>query len=192
MELNTRYPNVSINEIFTNRWSPRSFKKTPIAAEDISRLFEAARWAPSGSNNQPWRFIYATSGKKREKLNGVLMDSNKIWAHKAPLLILVFCLTQTSDGREIRTAQFDTGAAWMSLAIQARYMGLYTHAMGGIHRDKAIEFMGKQKSKYESICAIAVGYKDDKNKLPDSLKSREIISQRKLVSDFVFDGEIDC
>ena len=120
------------------------------------------------------------------------MDSNKIWAHKAPLLILVFCLTQTSDGREIRTAQFDTGAAWMSLAIQARYMGLYTHAMGGIHRDKAIEFMGKQKSKYESICAIAVGYKDDKNKLPDSLKSREIISQRKLVSDFVFDGEIDC
>ena len=192
MELNTRYPNVSINEIFTNRWSPRSFKKTPIAAEDISRLFEAARWAPSGSNNQPWRFIYATSGKKREKLNGVLMDSNKIWAHKAPLLILVFCLTQTSDGREIRTAQFDTGAAWMSLAIQARYMGLYTHAMGGIHRDKAIEFIGKQKSKYESICAIAVGYKDDKNKLPDSLKSREIISQRKLVSDFVFDGEIDC
>ncbi len=192
MELNTRYPDVSINEIFTNRWSPRSFKKTPIAAEDISRLFEAARWAPSGSNNQPWRFIYATSGKKREKLNGVLMDSNKIWAHEAPLLILVFCLTQTPDGREIRTAQFDTGAAWMSLAIQARYMGLYTHAMGGIHRDKAIEFMGKQKSKYESICAIAVGYKDNKNKLPDSLKSREIISHRMLVSDFVFDGEIDC
>lgn len=191
MELNTRHPDVSINEMFINRWSPRSFKKTPIAAEDISRLFEAARWAPSGSNNQPWRFIYASSGKKREKLNAVLMDSNKIWALEAPLLILVFCLTETSDGREIRTAQFDTGAAWMSLAIQARYMGLYTHAMGGIHRDKAIEFMGKQKSKYESICAIAVGYKDKKDRLSDSLKSREIMSQRMLVSEFVFDGEID-
>jgi nitroreductase len=191
MELNTRHPDVSINEIFINRWSPRSFKKTPIASEDISRLFEAARWAPSGSNNQPWRFIYASSGKKREKLNAVLMDSNKIWASEAPLLILVFCLTSTSDGREIRTAQFDTGAAWMSLAIQARYMGLYTHAMGGIHRDKAIEFMGKQKSKYESICAIAVGYKDNKDRLSDSLKSREIMSQRMLVSEFVFGGEID-
>lgn len=192
MEVNTRYPDASINEIFTNRWSPRSFKKTPIADEDISRLFEAARWAPSGSNNQPWRFVYATSGKKREKLDTVLMDSNKIWACEAPLLILVFCLTEGPDGREIRTAQFDTGAAWMSLAIQARYMGLYTHAMAGIHRDKAIEFMGKQKSKYESICAIAVGYKDNKDRLSDSLKSREIMSQRISVSEFVFTGEIDC
>ena len=115
-EKNNRVSQYDIEEMFLDRWSSRSFSPKKIDQEQIGQLFEAAHWAPSSGNRQPWRFVYATDGENRKKFNSVLYDSNAMWAPKAPMLILVFAETKNEEGNNIRTGMFDTGAAWMSLA----------------------------------------------------------------------------
>ena len=176
-----RIADYEIDKMFLERWSIKSFLDKSLSKEKISKLFEAARWAPSSSNRQPWRFIYSSAGVNREKMNSILNDGNRVGASKAPLLIFVYAMVETKQGKNNYTAHFDTGAAWMSLAIQARIMGLYTHAMGGIDREKALNLIKNNKHKFESICAIAVGYIDD-----SSLKDNpeEIPNQRISVNNF--------
>jgi nitroreductase len=177
-----RKPDTKIDNIFTERWSIRSFSEKTLNSSQISKLFESARWAPSSSNRQPWHFIYSTSGKSRVKMNNILNEGNRIWAIKAPLLIFVYTKLQANDGETNFTAQFDAGAAWMSLAIQARLMGLYTHAMGGIDRSNALELVKSDNYQYQSICAVAVGYLDE-SKI--AINPDEIPNQRISVSEFV-------
>lgn len=176
-----RVTDYEIDKMFLERWSIKSFLDKSLSKEQIAKLFEAARWAPSSSNRQPWRFIYSSSGINREKMDSILNDGNRVWASKAPLLIFVYAMLETKEGRNNYTAQFDTGAAWMSLAIQARLMGLYTHAMGGIDREKALNLIKNNKNKFQSICAIAVGYIDE-SALKDN--TEEIPNQRMSITNF--------
>ncbi|MDE1725541.1 MAG: nitroreductase family protein, partial [Thaumarchaeota archaeon] len=127
----TRVPQFSINEVLVNRWSPRSFAQYDIPDKELFSLFESARWAPSASNSQPWRFVYAKKGSS--EWNGffdLLIDFNKQWCKDASALVVVLSKKE-HNGKPSLTHQFDTGAAWENLAIQAVSQGLVTHAMAG-------------------------------------------------------------
>lgn len=181
-----RQPENNIENFFFERWSSRLFNDKLVDKNQILSLFEAARWAPSSSNSQPWKFVYATKGDFREKLNLVLNPFNRKWATKAPLIILVFSKNQ-NNGKENRNAKFDTGAAWMSLAIQAKIMGLNTRAMGGIDHEIAHKVSGLSKDEYSSICAIAVGYPQ----LNFDNDSENTPSSRMKIDEFVMDKPLN-
>lgn len=178
---NTRVPECEVDSIFTDRWSPRAFLPDPLPPEQIRSLFEAARWAPSCFNEQPWLFVYATKPEKREKLVSALVPKNQRWAAKCPLLIFALARKNFKQGaRENRHAAFDTGAAWLSLALQARRLGLYAHAMAGFKQDKAYEVLGVSKDEYHVMAAIAVGRKDESSaELPEDLLEMESPNTRK-------------
>lgn len=181
---NGRQPEAGcVETLFLERRSTRAFSPEPLAQAEIAALFEAARWAPSASNSQPWLFLYATDGPEREVFNSLLRENNRRWAPGAPLLVFVASRKTNAEGRTLRTAQFDTGAAWMSLAVQARMMGLYTHAMGGIQLDQVHEKLGLSPDEYDVICAIAVGRLGDSLQLPEDLQEREKPSARKPLAE---------
>ena len=119
-----------LDDVFLDRWSPRSFTDEPVTADQLAALFEAARWAPSWMNNQPWYYLYATDGPDREALLGVIMERNREWAQRAPVVGLVVARTAL-EGMMGRTRDFDTGSATMSLIVQATKLGLCVHLLGG-------------------------------------------------------------
>ena len=185
---NSREASAPIEPMFVERWSSRSFADVPLTDDQIASLFEAAHWAPSSGNRQPWVFVYATDGPDRERFNSVLNEGNARWAPKAPMLILVFARKVTEDGKNIRTAQFDTGAAWMSLALQANRMGLNTRGMAGIDRDAAYDAAGVPRDTFESICAIAVGTRGTDDDLHPRIVDQNFANARKPVSEVAFKG----
>jgi nitroreductase len=113
--------------------------------------------------------------------DSMLNENNRRWAPNAPLLMYVVAGTVAEDGRVRRTASFDTGAAWMSLALQARLMGLYAHAMGGIQRDRVYEVLGLSKDAFDVICAVAIGRRAGSEQLPEDLQERERPSGRNPI-----------
>lgn len=180
---------IQVDKQFTDRWSPRAFSSEPIEEATIKSLFEAARFAPSSYNEQPWRFVYAYKPEDLAKFRPLLMDMNRLWADKAPILIFVLAKKKfTMNGEENFHGRFDAGAAWMSLALQARSLGLYTHAMGGIHYDKVQEVLGIPADEYEVICGIAAGKIGDASELPDKYKEIEGPSPRKPLNEIAFEG----
>ena len=179
----------NLDSMFIERWSPRAFSSEPIAEEDIQTLFEAARWSPSCFNEQPWRFVYAHRQDDLEKFRSVLAEGNQAWANNAPLLVLVFSKKSfTQNDRLNRWADFDTGAAWMALALQAHQLDLYAHGMGGFDADKAFVTTGMNSAEYNVVCAVAIGKLGDANDLPDALKERETPSERKAIGDIALEG----
>ena len=185
---NSREASATVEPMFIERWSSRSFSDVPLTDEQIASLFEAAHWAPSSGNRQPWVFVYATDGRDRERFNSVLKEGNARWAPKAAMLVLVFARKVTEDGTNIRTAQFDTGAAWMSLALQANSMGLNTRGMAGIDRDAAYDAAGVPRDTFESICAIAVGTRGTDNDLHPRIVEQNFANSRKPVGEVAFKG----
>ena len=185
-EKNNRVSQYGVEEMFLDRWSSRSFSPKKIDQKEINQLFEAAHWAPSSGNRQPWRFVYATDGENRKKFNSVLYDSNAMWAPKAPMLILVFAETKNEEGNNIRTGMFDTGAAWMSLALQANRMGLNSRAMGGIDLEAAYEVAGIPKDRFTAICAIAVGYRGTDEDIHPRMVKNNFANDRKELSEIAF------
>ncbi len=183
---NSREASASVEPMFVERWSSRSFADVALTDEQIASLFEAARWAPSSSNRQPWVFVYATDGPDRERFNSVLNEGNARWAPKAPMLVLVFARKVDEDGKNIRTAGFDTGAAWMSLALQANRMGLNTRAMGGIDLDAAYDVAGVPRDTFESVCAIAVGTRGTDEDLHPRMVKQNMANDRKPVGEVAF------
>ncbi len=183
---NSRKTSASVEPMFVERWSSRSFADEALTDDQIASLFEAARWAPSSSNRQPWVFVYATDGPDRERFNSLLNEGNARWAPKAPMLVLVFARKVDEDGKNIRTAGFDTGAAWMSLALQANRMGLNTRAMGGIDLDAAYDAAGVPRDTFESICAIAVGTRGTDDDLHPRMVKQNMANDRKPVSETAF------
>lgn len=123
---NARYPEHKINSLFVNRWSPRSMSGEELYDEDIMSLFEAAKWAPSSFNNQPWRFIYAKRNTQHwDRLLNLLYDGNRVWAKDAAVLVAVIARKNFEyDERPSITHQFDAGAAWENLALEASYVAL--------------------------------------------------------------------
>jgi len=179
----------AVDPMFPERWSPRAFSPDPIPDETLRSLFEAARWAPSCFNEQPWLFLYAAKPADLEAFRQILTERNRLWASKAPVLAFVFARRSfAKNGKPNRWASFDTGAAWMSLALEARRLGLDTHGMGGYDEEKAYELTGVPKSEYEVIAAIAIGRRGDPSTLPPDMAEQEKPNQRKPLASVAIEG----
>lgn len=183
----------TVDPLFVERWSPRAFDGSAIPFEDLLTLFEAARWAPSAYNYQPWRFLFSTNGDEHWGLFlGTLMPNNQIWAGNASALVLVLSDTLVDQGKPegpapSRSHSFDAGASWASLALQAIQLGYHTRAMGGVDRDRA----GAELSipeRYQIEIAIAIGRRAPVDSLPENLRARETPTDRRPLSDLVFEG----
>ena len=177
-----------IDAIFLNRWSPRAFSSEAIDDETLQRVFEAARWAPSSFNEQPWRFIYATSEADRKKFVEFLMPANQTWAKDAPVLIVVVSKkTFSHNGSPNTVHQFDAGCAWGFLSLAAVQNGLITHGMAGFDRDKARETL-KVPDDFEIHAVIALGKHGEATQLPEDVRAREVPSERNAQSESFFEG----
>ena len=184
-----RQPEAEVDQLFLERWSRRALSDRPLTAQQISTLFEAARWAPSANNLQPWLFVYANLPEDLAKARTLLKETNQRWASRAPLLVFVFARKRRPEtGAPLRTAAFDTGAAWQSLALQAHKLGLSTRAMGGIHHELSYEALGVPAEDFESMAGIAIGYPGERDVLPADLQEKEQPNLRKSVREFAFEG----
>jgi len=179
-----------INSLIINRWSPRSFVPEEISDKELFSLFEAARWAPSSSNSQPWRFIYAKRNSKNwNDLFNLLVDFNKQWCANASVLVVIVSRKNFEhNGQPSVTHQFDTGSAWENLAIQAVSQGLVTHAMAGFDYEKARKDLAVPVD-FEVVAMIAIGKRGPKEKLSPELQAREIPNTRKPLSEIVMEGK---
>ncbi|WP_163539789.1 nitroreductase family protein [Gracilibacillus sp. YIM 98692] len=177
-----RQAEYDIDDLFLERWSPRAFSEKEVDEKTLMSIFEAARWAPSGSNKQPWRFIIARNKEDREKFHQFIMDGNRAWCEKAPALALVI-----SDSEANGSHAFDAGAAWGFLSLQARQKGLITHAMGGFYKDKAREILDIPEQ-YAIHAVIAIGYQDDVSVLEEKLQEREKPSDRRSLKETIMEG----
>ncbi len=175
------------NSVFLDRWSPRSFSSEPVSDEQLLALFEAARWTPSWMNNQPWMFAYDTDGEGRQAILNSFMEFNREWASAAPVVGLVLARTELEDFMG-RTRDFDTGAAMMSLTLQATMVGLSVHLLGGIDLDAAYAATGADRETTEILCGFVVGHRGDGSNLSEKLQEREQPSDRKPISEFAFKG----
>lgn len=171
-----------IDPIFLNRWSPRSYLEKEVPEEVLMRVFEAARWAPSAMNMQPWRFVIARTEEDREKFHSFILEGNIRWCDKAPVLAVLI-----SD-IEDRVHAFDSGAAWGFLSLQAAKVGLATHAMGGFDKEKAREVLNIPEN-FDLQVVIAIGYQGEIEGLPADLQSREKPSERRPLKETIFEGQ---
>ncbi len=189
--INGRVPDAPVDAVFLDRWSPRAFSSDLLPELTIRSLFEAARWAPSSNNEQPWTYVYATSAEERALFLTILDKFNRIWVQHAPMIAFVMArLNMTKSGKPNRHAQFDSGSSWLSLALQARRLGLYAHAMGGFNVDTAHSVLNAPHDKYEIMAAIAIGRYGDVADLDEYNRKREIPSRRRPVSQFAFHGPL--
>src|SRR5438309_11107155 len=184
----THYP---IHELLRRRWSPRAFSSRPVEPDTLRSLLEAARWAPSSYNEQPWAFIVATKQDQAEyaRLLSCLVDGNVQWAQHAPVLMVsVAKLHFDENGERNRHALHDVGQAVANLIAQATALGLVVHQMAGILPDKIRELYGIPEG-YEAVAGVALGYPGDPATLPERLRQRELAPRsRKPIQDFVFAG----
>ena len=181
----------SIEPLIINRWSSRAMTGAEISLGELMRLFEAARWAQSSFNNQPWRFIYALRSSDHWKgfLN-LLVPSNRIWAQNAAVLVIVISkMVFDHNGKPSRTHSFDTGAAMQNFALQGTHMGLVVHGMEGFNYEKARE-VATVPAEYSVEAMFAVGQYGDREKLPKELQERDAPSNRKSLEEFVFEGKL--
>ena len=182
---------VPIHDLIRRRWSPRAFSELPVEPDKLLSLFEAARWAASRSNEQPWAFLVATQQdpKNYEDMLSVLVESNQAWADKAPVLLLTFAHTQfEKDGSPNRHAFYDLGQAAANLALQATALGLMAHPMAGFNVEAARERFAVPEG-WEPVSAIALGYPGDPDSLTEKLRQRETAQRhRKPLESFVFSG----
>jgi len=180
-----------VHQLIIDRWSPRAFSERPVPADVLRSLFEAARWAPSSNNEQPWAYIVATRDDHENfaKMLSVLIEFNAGWAKNAPVLALAVAeLNFAKNNAPNRNAQYDTGAATALLSVEATARGLAVHQMAGFDPAKAREVFAIPAG-WEAIAAIAIGYPGDPNSLPQHLKDRELAPRtRKPLSEFVMAG----
>jgi len=179
-----------IHKLITDRWSPVAFDDRAVDQETIHLLFEAAKWAPSSRNSQPWRFIYVTKEMPEYSIFLDLMSEyNRIWASSAPLLVLPLAqVISTYKNRPDRLAFYQAGMAVGNLLIQATAMGLFVHQIGGYDFERAREVLSIP-SRYEPMTILAIGYKGDISKLPEKYAERENTERtRKEISEFLVRG----
>lgn len=186
---NTQYP---VEDLLRRRWSPVGFSAQPVETEKLCTVLEAAAWAASSFNEQPWSFIIATKENPAEfeRLLGCLAEGNQEWAKNAPVLMLsVAKLHFERNGSQNRHAFHDVGAAAATMAIQATALGLFIHQMAGFDVAKAKEVYSIAEG-YEPVAAIALGYLGDPNNLSEKLQQRELAPRsRKSLEQFVFSGK---
>jgi len=183
--------NFPVHDLIRDRWSPRAFAAKPIEPAVLASLFEAARWAPSSNNEQPWAYLVATKedAENFAKTLSVLVEFNASWAKDAPVLVLAVAgLKFQANGSPNRNAFYDTGAATALLSVEATSRGLAVHQMAGFDPAKA-KLVFEIPEDWEPIAAIAIGYPGDPKSLPQKLHDREVAPRtRKPLTEFVMSG----
>ncbi len=189
---NNRTADHPIEDIFLKRWSPRAFTGEAISEAELRTMFEAARWAPSSFNAQPWRFLYARRDNAHwDKFLGLLNPFNQSWAKTASALVFIV----SEETMEIQgkghvpsySHSFDAGAAWGYLALQAAFMGWHAHGMGGIEYDKIYTTLNIPKG-MRVEAGVAIGKQGPKTLLPESLQAGETPSPRRPVQEIAIEG----
>jgi nitroreductase len=179
----------AIDQLFLDRWSPRAMTAEPISEADLMSLFEAARWAPSSYNNQPWRLLYARRGTEHwQTFFDLMVEFNQSWAKDAAVLVLFISKTHfVFNGEPSVTHSFDTGAAWENLALQGALKGLVVHGMQGFDYEGARTAL-KIPEGYAVEAMAAIGRPADPDKLPEDLRSREEPSERRKLEETICEG----
>lgn len=186
----TTYP---IHDLLSNRWSPRGFADRPIPPDVLGSLFEAARWAPSSRNQQPWRFVFAARHRDAEgfaRILSTLVGMNKKWGQHASVLLIAVTEPKPQNlDRGNPYAQYDVGQAMAHLTFQAMASGLYMHQMGGFNRDMASEVL-EIPSQFEPVVSAAIGYLAPPTNLTPSIRERELAPRtRHPLSEMVFSAK---
>jgi nitroreductase len=189
----TNETSVPIIDLLANRWSPRAFTQEVPDMETLKSLFEAARWAPSSSNAQPWHFIVGIKGHGDtwEKVFNCLDDGNQLWCQHVPALLLCVAGKERKPGKKNYYYMHDAGQAMAYLTIQAMSKNIYVHQMAGIHPEKAVEIFGLNAELYEPITCAALGYRGDPEILDEKNKKDEYNQERhrRPLAETVFTDE---
>jgi nitroreductase len=184
-------PDHPIQDLLANRWSPYAFSDRPVSDEILRSLFEAARWAPSSYNEQPWSYLLATKSNPGEfdRLLSCLVEGNQPWVKQAPVLAIGCTSLQFKHNNKPNAAALhDLGLASANLSFEASARGLFVHQMIGIVPDRVRELY-KVPEGIQPLTGIAIGYLGDPNNLPDGYKQRDLAPRtRKPLKDFVFSG----
>lgn len=183
--------NYEILPVLKKRWSPRAFIDQPVSNQQLQRLFEAARWSPSASNEQPWAFILGKKGDETyNKIFSTLVEFNQLWGQFVPVLVMSFARINTrKDDSENYYRWYDLGQSVAHLSFQAHSDGLYVHQMGGFDLKKGIELFNVPKG-FEAVTVFAIGYIGDPEILHPNLKKLEYLErERNNAGDFVFSGK---
>jgi nitroreductase len=185
-------PDHPIHDLISRRWSPYAFSDRPVSNEDLRSLFEAARWAPSSYNEQPWRYIMATKANPEEfeRLLSCLVEGNQVWAQAAPVLALgCTSLRFARNGQPNAAAVHDLGLASATLTLEATARGLFVHQMIGILPDKARQVYGIPEG-VQPLTGLAIGYAADPMTLPEKLRERDLSPRtRKPLGEIVFGAQ---
>lgn len=183
-----------VHDLIRTRWSPRAFASTPVEEEKLGALFEAARWAPSNGNAQPWRFLLTRRGTPSfDTLRDCLTGGNKPWTEIVPVLLLgvtetVLPAKGDKPARDNPTAKHDLGLAFANLTLQATELGLHVHPMAGFDAERVREAFGVPDP-FEPVTVTAIGYLAPSGTLPDNLRAREEAPRvRRPLSETVFEG----
>lgn len=185
-----RQSKYDIHPMILNRWSARAMSGEGISDEELMTLFEAARWAPSSYNNQPWRFVYARKNSPFwSRFFDLLVEGNKSWAKNAAVLVLIISRkTFEYNNKPSRTHSFDAGAAWENLALEGTRRGLVVHAMQGFDYDKAREVASVPED-HEVEAMVAIGKPGKREDLPEKLRQNEFPNQRKPLRQIIREGK---
>ncbi len=171
-----------IDPLFIERWSPRAFQKHEISDEVMHRMMDAARWSPSCFNAQPWRFYTSTKNTFDDFL-ALLVDANQAWAKDASVIgFLVGQKHFEHNGKPNSYYDFDSGAAWMAMTLQARMEGLYTHGLGGIKKGEASDYLQVDTDQAEVLMGFTIGKLADLNELSDEQRNNETPNDRLELS----------
>ena len=191
--LTKRKPAHPIETLFADRWSPRALLPDPIPEEDFLSIMEAARWAPSSYNNQPWRFLYSRHGSSSwETFLKLLVEPNQAWCKNAAMLLVVVSNTKFDhNGKDGITHSFDTGAAWQNLALQAWLKGYAAHGMQGFDYARAQKELEVPKD-FKVEAMIALGKVGTRESLPKELQEREAPSDRRPVAESIAEGKFSA
>jgi nitroreductase len=190
---NPRVAEHPVDRIFLDRWSPRAFTGEAMPQATLFTILEAAKWAPSSYNSQPWRFLYAMRDNAHwDHFLGLLNEFNQSWAKTGSVIMFVVSeTTMAMPGKDARVPShshsFDAGAAWGSLALQASMLGWHAHGMAGIHYDR-VKTELKVPDDYRVEAGIVIGKLGPKTLLPEMLQAREMPSPRKPLAEIAFEG----
>ncbi|MCY1672026.1 nitroreductase family protein [Novosphingobium sp. SL115] len=187
----TRTASAKVVPLIVERWSPRAFDGSAVPQEDLDLIFEAAGLAASAYNYQPWRFVYAHKGDANfDAFLSALVPFNQSWAKEAGVLVFAVSdefMRSDKGNNPNHSHSFDTGAAWASAALQAQALGYHTHGMTGVDFDKAAQVLNVPEG-FRVEMAFVIGTQGDAAQLPEGLREREVISDRKPVSEIAFAG----
>ena len=180
----------AVHELIRSRWSPRAFSDREVSGEDLKTVLEAARWAASCFNEQPWRFLVANKADPAayEKFLGLLAPANQSWAKTAPVLIITAARrTFSHNGSPNHYGMHDTGQALANFFLQARALGLYGHGMGGFDRERARQELAIPDD-FEVGAAVALGYLGSPDELPEKYREMELAPRRRKAIDEIAFG----